>query len=72
MPAAIPSTAENSDHQNPGAWRAMKVMTRPTIPLMRNSQPTRIVTASVAMGGTTIASRPSTTSTMPSIRNNTQ
>jgi len=42
VPAAIARTAENSDHQNPGAWRIMKVMTRPTIPLMKNNQPRMI------------------------------
>src|SRR5216684_3204200 len=72
MPAAIPSTAETSDHQNPGAWRAMKVVTKPTTPLIRNSQPIRIATAMVATTGTTIASMPSTTRTMPSMRNSSQ
>ena len=28
-PAAMASTAESSDHQKPGAWRAQKVVTRP-------------------------------------------
>jgi hypothetical protein len=71
-PAAIPSTAESSAHQNPGAARAMNVVTRPTPPLIRNSQPTRRVTASEAICGTTIASRPRMTRTIPSIRNRTQ
>ena len=72
IPAAMASTADSSDHQNPGAWRAQNVVTKPTIPLMRNSQPKKIVTAIVAIGGTTIASRPSTTRTIPSIRNKIQ
>src|SRR5262245_11499409 len=72
IPAAIASTADRSDHQNPGAWRAQNVVTRPTTPLMRNSQPKKIVTAMVAMGGIMIANRPRMTRTMPSIRNKTQ
>ena len=34
MPAAMASTAEMSAHQNPGACRAMKVVIRPTMPLI--------------------------------------
>ncbi len=66
-PAAIASTAENSDHQNPGACRIRKVMTRPTTPLTRNSQPRKISTASVAIGGMMTAAAPSTTRITPSI-----
>src|SRR5882672_1932379 len=66
-PAAIARTAENSDHQNPGAWRIMKVMTRPTIPLMKNSQPRMISTARVAICGTMMAAAPSAARIMPSI-----
>ena len=72
MPAAIASTADISDHQKPGACRAMKVVIRPTTPLMSSSQAMKIATASVATTGTTMAKMPSTISTMPSIRNRTQ
>ena len=72
MPTAVASTAEASDHQNPGACRIMNVVTKPTIPLMRISQPTRIATASDAIGGSAMARRPRTTRTTPSTRNNFQ
>src|SRR5215831_4415316 len=42
-PTTIPSTADNRDHQKPGACRIQNVVTRPTIPLTRNNQPNRIV-----------------------------
>ena len=64
----MPSTAEISDHQKPGAWRIMKVVNSPKTPLSRNSQPNTIVTASVAIGGTRMAMKPRTTSAMPSAR----
>ena len=64
----MPSTAEISDHQKPGACRIQKVVIRPTTPLTSNSQPNRMVTASVASGGSTIAVAPSTSSTTPSTR----
>ena len=57
-PAAIPNRAENSDHQNPGALRMLKVLIRPTIPLTSNTQPMTISTARVAMGGSRIAAIP--------------
>src|SRR5262249_2414169 len=57
IPAAMASTADRSDHQNPGAWRAQNVVTKPTMPLMRNSQPRKMVTAMVASGGMMIANR---------------
>ena len=41
-------TAENSDHQKPGALRIQNVVNRPTMPLIRNSQPMTMVKASVA------------------------
>src|SRR3984893_15665839 len=47
IPTAIPRIAETSDHPKPGAWRIRKVVIKPTIPLMRKSQPYRISTASV-------------------------
>ena len=72
MPAAVASTADTSAHQNPGAWRAQKVVTRPTTPLTRNSQPRMMVTAMLAAIGIRIARMPSTTRTMPSIRNSFQ
>ena len=71
-PATMAMMAETSDHQNPGAPLAQNVVTSPTTPLMRNSQPTRMVTASVASGGMTTANRPSSTRTIPSTRNSTQ
>ena len=46
-PTIMPSAADNSDHQKPGACRIQKVVTRPTMPLTRNSQPNRMVTANV-------------------------
>ena len=72
IPAAMASTAERSDHQNPGACRAQNVVIKPTIPLIKNSQPKNIVTAMVAIGGITMANSPSTTRTIPSIRNKSQ
>jgi hypothetical protein len=50
----------------------MKVMTKPTTPLMRNNQPRMIATAKVAIGGTMIAAAPSTRRTMPSINKKRQ
>ncbi len=71
-PTTMPSTADSSDHQKPGACRIQKVVTRPTMPLTRNSQPNRMVTARVAIGGRTTAVAPSTSSTTPSTRKRTQ
>ena len=39
MPAAMAMTADNSAHQKPGALRIQNVVTRPTPPEIRNSQP---------------------------------
>ena len=50
-PTMTPSAADNSDHQKPGACRIQKLVTKPTMPLTRKSQPSRIVTARVAIGG---------------------
>ncbi len=72
MPATMPTTAESSDHQKPGACRIQKVVTSPTTPEIKNSQPIRMVKAIVAIIGTRIAATPRTRSTMPSIRNNIQ
>ena len=72
MPAAMPITPEMSDHQNPGALRIQNVVTSPTAPLSRNSQPMRSVKANVAMTGRMIAAAPRSTRTMPSTRNRTQ
>src|SRR5262245_58191724 len=69
MPAAMASTAESSDHQNPGECRAQNVVISPMMPLMRNSQPRNSVNVMVASGGTMIANMPSTTRTIPSIKN---
>ena len=71
-PTTMARTAEISDHQKPGACRIQNVVIRPTIPLTRNSQPNRMVTASVANGGNTTAVAPKTSSTTPSTRNRTQ
>ena len=71
-PTTMPRSADSSDHQKPGAVRIHSVPTRPTTPLSRNSQPNRIVTASVARTGSTIAVAPRTSSTTPSTRNITQ
>src|SRR5579872_592066 len=71
-PATMPTTAETSDHQNPGAWRIQNVVTSPTTPEMRNSQPIRMVKAIVATIGTRMAAMPRMRSTMPSIRKSTQ
>src|ERR1700744_3565899 len=68
-PAPIASAAEISDHQKPGIWRAKNVMARPAMPLTRNIQPRKIVTARLASGGTMMAARPSTASSTPSNRN---
>ena len=64
IPAATAATT-----RNPGACRTQNVVTKPTTPLIRNSHPRKIVTAIVASGGMTIASSPSTTRTIPWIRN---
>src|SRR6185312_9972455 len=71
-PTTIPSTAEISDHQKPGALRIQNVVISPMMPLMRNSQPNKMVTARVAIGGTSTANAPRMSSTIPSIRNSTQ
>ena len=71
-PTTMPSTADSSDHQKPGAWRIQKLVTSPTMPLTRNSQPNRIVTAKVAIGGRTTAVAPRTRSTTPSTKKSTQ
>ena len=72
MPAAMAMTAESSAHQKPGALRIQNVVTRPTPPLIRNSQPMTSVKASVATTGTMIAAAPSTSKMMPSVRNSPQ
>src|SRR5215469_11461314 len=72
MPAAMPTTADRRDHQKPGALRIQNVVTRPTAPLSRNSQPIRSVNANVAMTGRMIAAAPRSMRTIPSIRNKTQ
>src|SRR6516165_7498656 len=71
-PATMPISADTSDHQNPGAWRARKVATSPTMPLSSSSQPKNTVAATEAIMGASSASTPSTTSTIPSVRNSTQ
>ena len=71
-PAMTPTTAEQSDHQNPGAWRMRKVVIKPTIPLAKSSQPIRISTANVARGGIAIAANPRSSRTIPSKRNSRQ
>ena len=38
----MPRTAENSDHQNPGALRMRSVLIKPTMPLNNTTQPTMI------------------------------
>ena len=58
MPAPIASTAEISDHQKPGICRAQNVSARPAMPLIRNIQPRKMVTARLASGGTIIAANP--------------
>ncbi len=68
MPARTASVPEASDHQKPGAPRIQNVVTRPMTPLIRNSQPNRIVTAKVASGGMTTAMKPRMTSATPSAR----
>src|ERR1700681_4151447 len=67
-PAPIASTADISDHQKPGIWRAQNVSTRPATPEIRNIQPRKMVTARLASGGTIIAASPKMTSRMPSIK----
>jgi len=71
-PTAIARIADTSDHQNPGARRIMKVVMAPTIPLMRNSQPNKSSTASVAIGGITMAATPRMTRIIPSTRKSLQ
>src|SRR5215470_17276995 len=72
MPAPIASTADKSDHQKPGMPRAQNVSANPAMPLIRNIQPRKIVTARLASGGTIMAAKPSMASRMPSIRNTFQ
>src|SRR5260370_21824865 len=66
MTASTASAAEISDDQKPGMWRAQNVTISPPMPLIRNIQPRKMVTARLASGGTTIAASPSTASRMPS------
>jgi hypothetical protein len=67
-PTTTASTAESNDHQKPGARFNQNVVIRPTRPLMRKSQPKKIVTVSVAQLGRIMAAAPITTSKMPSIK----
>ena len=62
----------SKDQTKPGAWRALKVAIKPTIPLKSNSHPTRISAAIVATCGTTIAANPSIKRTIPSVRKSCQ
>src|SRR5215475_3324648 len=71
-PVAIASNAESRAHQKPGSCRIQIVVARPKIPLSRNSQPSRTVTASAAAPGTMMAIAPKATSMRPSTRNSTQ
>src|ERR1700738_1344936 len=68
MPAATASADEISDHQKPDICRAQHVSARPAMPLIRNIQPRKMVTARLASGGTIIAESPKITSRMPSIK----
>jgi hypothetical protein len=54
------------------ARRIAKVEANPTIPLMRNNQPKRTITARLATIGTATASSPNRTRMIPSIRNSRQ
>src|ERR1700727_2001416 len=72
MPAAMAMIAEMSDHQKPGAPRAQNVVMSPRMPLIKNTQPMMMVKASVAIGGTTMAMRPSRTKMIPSARKRPQ
>src|SRR5450631_4172348 len=67
-PTKTASAADTSDHQKPGAWRIQNVVNSPMTPLTKNTQPNRIVTASVAIGGSRTATAPRTTRTTPSVR----
>src|ERR1700722_15173260 len=71
-PAPMATTAETSDHKKPGALRIQNVVIRPTMPLIKNSQPITSVNASVAICGTAMAATPRIDSTMPSNRNSFQ
>src|SRR4029077_8752711 len=68
MPAIKATSAESSDHPNPGACRPLNVETRPTIPAMRNSHPRKTVATMPAMNGKMIAASPSRIKTVPSPR----
>jgi hypothetical protein len=64
--------AENNDHQNPGAWRILKVVTNPTIPLNKKTQPTTSAIASVAIRGSMTAANPRITRMIPSTKKSFQ
>src|SRR5580658_5052580 len=68
----IASSAESSDHQNPGACRARIVAMRPIMPLARRIHAKNTVAATEAITGARIASDPRMSSAMPSHRNRTQ
>src|SRR6202022_949269 len=68
VPAIKATSAESSDHPNPGACRPLNVETRPTIPAMRNSHPRKTVATMPAMNGKMIAASPSRIKTIPSPR----
>ena len=71
-PTAIPRIAETSDHPKPGAWRIRKVVIKPTIPLMRKSQPQQDSDCERGIGGITTAARPRMMRMIPSTRKSTQ
>src|SRR5580704_17447263 len=68
VPAIKATSAESSDHPNPGACRPLNVETRPTIPAMRNSHPRKTVATMPAINGKMIAASPSRIKAIPSPR----
>src|SRR5450631_786924 len=71
-PATMASTAENNDHQNPGAVRMRKVLIKPTTPLNNTTQPMTIAAAMLATAGSSSAAIPRMMRMMPSLRNSPQ
>src|SRR5262245_6855317 len=66
QPTPIAKTADSNAHQNTGACRPTNVLIRPISTLTTNSQPRKISTAQVPIGGIRTAKRPSRMRMTPS------
>ena len=67
-PTRTARKAEIRDPQKPGYVLVKNIGTKPTIPLIRNTQPINNVVVELLIEGTTIARHPNRIRTAPSIR----